>query len=72
MEAVIQYATSMTWKGKQPVVELSTTRYQTGVKLTKQEMDALETQLQRLPSLEKWVVTIPYGPCQEVGIVNHA
>jgi transposase len=64
VEAVIQYATSMTWKGKYPVVELVTTTYQTGVKLTKQEMDALETQLQRLPSLEKWFVNIPYVPCQ--------
>ena len=72
VEAVIQYATSMTWKGKHPVVELITTRYQIGVKLTKQEMDALETQLQRLPSLEKWFVHIPYVPCQEVGIGNHA
>jgi transposase len=72
VEAVIQYATSMTWKGKHPVVELITTTYQTGVKLTKQEMDALETQLQRLPSLEKWFVNIPYVPCQEVGIVNHS
>jgi transposase len=72
VEAVIQYATSMTWKGKHPVVELITTTYQTGVKLTKQEMDVLETQLQRLPSLEKWFVNIPYVPCQEVGIVNHS
>lgn len=72
VEAVIQYATSMTWKGKHPVVELITTTYQTGVNLTKQEMDALETQLQRLPSLEKWFVNIPYVPCQEVGIVNHS
>jgi transposase len=30
VEAVIQYATSMTWKGKHPVVELITTTYQTG------------------------------------------
>lgn len=29
----------MTWKGMQPVVELVTTTYKTGVKLTKQAMD---------------------------------
>jgi hypothetical protein len=72
VEAVIEYATSMTWKGKHPVVELVTTTYQTGVKLTKEELDALETQLQRLPSLEKWFVDIPYVPCQEVRITNNS
>lgn len=72
VEAVIQYAPSMTWKGKYPVVELVTTTYQTGIKLTEQEMDALETQLQRLPSLEKWFVNIPSVPCQEVGIVKNS
>lgn len=32
------------------LVELVTTTYQTGVKLTKEAMDTMETQLQRLPS----------------------
>src|SRR5262245_20246506 len=36
MEAVIQLATTMPWKGQRPVVERSTTTYQTGVKLTKE------------------------------------
>ena len=56
--AVIQYATTMTWKGSHPVVELITTTYRTGVKLTKKAMDVLETQLQRLPLLDKWFVDI--------------
>jgi len=60
LEAVIQYATSMTWKGKHPVVSLVTAAYQTGVKLTKQAMQAVETQLQRLPHLNKWFVDIVY------------
>jgi hypothetical protein len=60
LEAVIQYATSMTWKGKHPVVSLVTAAYQTGVKLTKQAMQAVETQLQRLPHLDKWFVDIAY------------
>ena len=72
MEAVIQYAASMTWKRKHPVVELVTTTYQTGVKLTKEAMDMVETQLQRLPSLEKWFVDINYVPCQDAGIVNNS
>ena len=60
LEAVIQYATSMTWKGKHPVVSLVTAAYQTGVKLTQQAMQAVETQLQRLPHLGKWFVDIAY------------
>jgi hypothetical protein len=60
VDAVIQYASSMTWKGSHPVVELVTTAYQTGVKLTKEAMDALETQLERLLHLGKWFVEICY------------
>ena len=52
----------MTWKGQPPVVELVTTTYQTGVKLTKEAMTAVEAQLTRLPELEKWFVDIRYTP----------
>jgi transposase len=62
IDAVIQFASSMTWKGQQPVVDLVTTTYQTGVKLTKEAMAAVETQLLRLPELEKWFVDILYTP----------
>ena len=58
VNAVIQYASTMTWKGKHPVVTLVTTTYQTGVKLTKKAMKVVETQLQRLPHLDKWFVDI--------------
>ncbi len=61
VDAVIQYARTMTWKGTHPVVTLVTTIYQIGVKLTKEAMDAVETHLQRLPSLEKWFVDIWYS-----------
>ena len=60
VEAVIQYASTMTWKGKHPLVALVTTTYQTGVKLTKEAMQAVETQLQRLPHLGKWFVDIVF------------
>jgi hypothetical protein len=60
VDAVIKLASTMTWKGKHPVVALVTRIYQTGVKLTKEAMEAVETQLQRLPSLEKWFVDIAY------------
>lgn len=58
VDAVIQFAETMTWKGKHPLVELVTTTYQTGVKLTKKAMQVVETHLQRRPSLEKWFVDI--------------
>jgi transposase len=64
VDAVIKSAKTMTWKGEHPVVELVTTAYQTGVKLTKEAMDAVETQLRRLPSLEKWFMDIRV-PCQD-------
>ena len=62
VETVIQYARTMTWKGAYPVVELVTSIYQTGVKLTKEAMETVETRLQRLPALEKWFVDIQYSP----------
>jgi hypothetical protein len=58
IDAVIQFAATMTWKGRHPLVELITTSYQTGVKLTKAAMQALEAQLTRRPGLEKWFVDI--------------
>jgi hypothetical protein len=53
IEAVLQLATTMTWKAKGPVVALVTTPYQTGVKLTKEAMKMGEAQRQRLPGLDK-------------------
>jgi hypothetical protein len=58
VEAVIQYASTMTWKGNYPVVSLVATTYQTGVKLTKEAMNLVESQIQRFPSLSKWFVDI--------------
>ncbi len=58
-EAVLGLARSMTWKGKHPVVSVVETAYATGVKLTPEEMLALEAEVIRLPSLEKWFVKIP-------------
>jgi transposase len=58
-EAVLGFARSMTWKGKHPVVSVVETTYATGVKLTPKEMVALEAEVTRQPSLEKWFVKIP-------------
>ncbi len=58
IEAVLQFAASMTWKGQHPVVELVTTTYVSGVKLTKEAMALVEAKLMRLPDLGKWFVDI--------------
>lgn len=58
IEAVIQFAASMRWKGQHPVVELVTTTYESGVKLTKEAMAQVEAKLMRLPDLGKWFVDI--------------
>ena len=58
MEAVLRLATTMPWKGQEPVMALVTTTYQSGVKLTKDAMQRGEVQCQRPPGLDKWVVDI--------------
>ena len=62
LAAVLHFARSMTWQGKQPVVELVTTTYQTGIKLSKEAMAVVETQVERLPHLGKWFVDIICPP----------
>ena len=58
VEAVLAYACTMTWKSLHPTVYLLTKTYRSGVKLTKEAMNKLEKQIQRLPGLEKWLVDI--------------
>jgi hypothetical protein len=58
VETVIEFARTMRWKGVHPLVDLVTTTYETGVKLTKEAMAVVETQVERLPDLEKWFVDI--------------
>jgi transposase len=59
IEAVLGFARTMTWKGKHPEVFLIETAYSKGVRLGPKEMEELESQIVRLPSLEKWFVEIP-------------
>jgi transposase len=58
LDTVIQFAQTMSWKGKHPFVSLVTTTYATGVRLTKEAMERLESQIRRQPDLEKWFVDI--------------
>lgn len=68
LDSVIQFARTMTWKGNPPIVSLVTTTYATGVRLCKDAMEALESQISRLPGLEKWFVDIfPAAPAGRAG-----
>jgi transposase len=58
VDAVLNYTATMTWRGLHPVVELVTTVYQTGVRLTKAAMAEIEAQIARQPGLDKWFVDI--------------
>lgn len=62
VEAVLGYAETMTWRGSHPEVVLVEAEYHTGVKLGREEMAALESAITRLPTLEKWFVSIPGRP----------
>src|SRR5689334_17361224 len=52
VEAVLGDAETMTWKGGHPEVVLVETQYSTGVRLGREEMEALESMITRLPTLE--------------------
>jgi hypothetical protein len=58
LDTVLKFAQSMTWRSKHPVVKVVTTIYKTGVRLSQAAMADLETQIKRLPALEKWFVEI--------------
>jgi hypothetical protein len=67
VETVFQFAKNMTYNGVHPMVEIVTKTYQTGVKLTREAMDALEERFERLPGLEKWFVLIRPIPLHSPG-----
>jgi hypothetical protein len=58
VETMLEWAKSMTWKGIQPVVELSRKGYQKGIALGKKAMQAIESRLERHPELPKWDILI--------------
>lgn len=58
LDTMLEFARTMTWQGQFPVVELVTTVYETGVKLTQDAMQRVEAQIQRLPELGKWFVDL--------------
>ena len=58
LETVLNFARTMTYNGVHPVVEVVTTTYQTGVRLSQKAMTSLEERFERLPGLEKYFVRI--------------
>jgi hypothetical protein len=58
VKTMLEWAKSMTWKGIQPVVELSRKVYQKGIALSKKAMEAIESRLERHPDLPKWDILI--------------
>jgi transposase len=65
VETVLKFAATMTWKGRRPTVGLVTTTYQTGVTLTADAMEEVETHLLRQPGLGKWFVDICPAPAMD-------
>ena len=65
-EAVLGFASSMTWKGKNPGVTFTEKLYETGKKVEKEVMKLYETAIERADGLEKWFVTLKPEKCKEV------
>ena len=65
-EAVLGFASSMTWKGKNPFVTLTKSVYETGKKVEKKVMKIYETAMYRAEGIEKWFVTILPQKCRVV------
>jgi hypothetical protein len=64
--AVLGYAGQMTYNGKHPQVQKVEKEYETGVRLSRKELDELEQFVQRTQGLEKWFVLIPPNPDQAI------
>lgn len=58
VETMLKWAQSMTWKGLQPIINLSNRIYEKGVSLTKKVMREIEKKLERNPLLPKWDIII--------------
>ena len=62
IDKAIEWAKTMTWKGIKPIVHLCKEIYESGVKLTSEEMEPYENRIVRSILLPKWDVTIkPVG-----------
>lgn len=58
VETMLEWAKSMTWKGLQPIAELSRKVYEKGITLSNKLMKDVEARLKRSPTLPKWDIFI--------------
>jgi Rhodopirellula transposase DDE domain len=58
VEAAVQWASNMTWKGAKPIVHRVETSYQKGVKPLPVELKSYQPFWQRSETLPKWDITI--------------
>lgn len=58
VETTLEWAKTMTWKGKKPVVKLRETVYQKGIRLSKKEFKTFADRIARDVSLPKYHMTI--------------
>jgi len=58
IEKAVNWASTMTWKGIEPVVHLWEKIYVKGISLTKKEMKPYESRIKRSEKLPKWDVSI--------------
>jgi hypothetical protein len=62
VQTMLGWASSMTWKGIEPFVELFDRTYKKGLSLSKKAMQAVEARLHRNPLLPKWDILIRPQP----------
>jgi transposase len=58
IDTVVKFTESMTWKGKNPTVNLIDELYETGIRVSKKIMKMYESAICRMNGLKKWFVLI--------------
>jgi hypothetical protein len=58
VEAAVNWAANMSWKGLAPIVHLVETTYETGIKVLPDELKQYQPLWQRSQTLPKWDITI--------------
>ena len=66
VETVLKFAQSMKWKNNFPTVQFIQNKYQTGIKLNKQTMNAYEKIIERDKELGKWFIEIKPEKCKKL------
>ena len=64
VETTFKYMENMTWKQKNPIVNIIKKTYETGKKVRKDIMNKYENAIKRSSGIEKWFVTIAPENCQ--------